>query len=147
LASELPSTPLANEPGEVTLSVHPAVDVIFEGEKLGRTPLTAKIPNGRQTLTLSNPDLGIHTTRGITVYGKTQQNWTVEKGSVMISAPEGAVLMLDGKSVGTAPVQEIAAYEGTHKLQVSMGKAKYSQPFTLKAGQTMYLTVELNAQQ
>jgi PEGA domain-containing protein len=56
-------------------------------------------------------------------------------------------VILDGKTVGKAPVKEIPAYEGQHRIQVTLGKAKYAQPFNLRNTETMYITVELAPQE
>ena len=45
------------------------------------------------------------------------------------------------------PVPEIPAYEGQHRIQVTLGNAKYSQPFSLRPTETMYITVELAPQE
>lgn len=143
----VPSAPISNEPGELVLKVDPPVDVVMDGERLGRTPLSAPAPNGKHTLKLTNPALGISVTRSINVVGKTKQEWSIGKGSVMVSAPDGATVILDGKTIGTAPVGEVSAYEGQHKITVTLGGAKYSQPFNLRPTQTMYITVELAPQE
>ncbi len=147
LASTVPSAPTSNEPGQIILKVDPPVDVTMDGERLGRTPLDVPAPNGKHTLKLTNPQLGISVTRVLNVVGKTKQEWSIGKGSVMVSAPDGATVVLDGKTIGVAPVKEIPAYEGQHRIQVTLGKAKYSQPFNLKATETMYITVELVPQE
>ena len=147
LASLVPNAPISNEPGEIVLKVDPPVDVTMDGEHLGKTPLDAPAPNGKHTLKLVNSDLGISVTRSINVVGKTKQEFTIGKGSVMVSAPDGATVILDGRTVGKAPVKEIPAYEGQHRIQVTLGKAKYAQPFALRATETMYITVELAPQE
>jgi len=147
LASTLPSAPASNEPGEVFLKVDPPVDVFMDGERLGRTPLSAPAPNGKHTFKLTNGELGISVTRALSVAGKTKQEWSIGKGSVMVSAPEGATIILDGKTIGKAPVKEIPAYEGQHRILVTLGKAKYTQPFLLHPTETMYVTVELAPQE
>ncbi|HEY8206666.1 MAG TPA: serine/threonine-protein kinase [Myxococcaceae bacterium] len=147
LSSTVPSAPISNEPGQILLKVDPPVDVTMDGEHLGKTPLDAPAPNGKHTLKLSNAELGISVTRTLNVVGKTKQEWSIGKGSVMVSAPDGATVILDGKTIGKAPVKEIPAYEGQHRIQVTLGKAKYSQPFALRPTETMYITVELAPQE
>jgi serine/threonine-protein kinase len=143
----LPSAPASAEPGQLTLTVTPPVDVTVEGRKLGRTPLTAALPNGRHTLKLTNPELGISVSKTVNVSGKVKHELTLAKGTVMVSAPDGATVVLDGKTVGTAPLKELEAYEGQHRIQVTLGKARYAQPFSLRPSETMYITVEMTPQE
>ena len=142
-----PKAPVPSEPGEIVLKVDPPVEVTMDGKRLGRTPLSVPVPNGKHTFKLTNADLGISVTRTLKVAGKTRQEWSIGKGSVMVSAPDGATVALDGKVMGKAPVKEIPAYEGQHRILVTLGKAKYSQPFALRPEETMYITVELAPQE
>lgn len=147
LSSLVPNAPISNEPGEIVLKVDPPVEVTMDGERLGKTPLDVPAPNGKHALKLVNEGLGISVTRSLNVVGKTKQEWSIGKGSVMVSAPDGATVVLDGKTIGKAPVKEIPAYEGQHRILVTLGSAKYSQPFNLRATETMYITVQLAPQE
>ena len=50
---------------------------------------------------------------------------------------------MDGKRIGTAPMKEITVYEGAHRVLVTVGKAKWSEPFSLHAGENVRFNVEL----
>lgn len=139
-----PEPPKPPEPPSLELSVTPAVDVTIDGKRVGRSPISIPIPPGKHKLSLRDGAKGINLTRSITVgkTGKTRQSITVGKGSVIVTAPPGAVIYMDGKKVGTAPVPEIPVYEGAHRIMVTMGKARWQQPFSLRDGENMTFNVE-----
>lgn len=130
---------------ELELIVDPRVDILLaDGGVLGRTPLTAPMPPGRHVLSLSNPALGINTARSVNVSptGRTTQRIYLNKGYVTIRAPEGAVVQVDGRKVGAAPVEELDLYEGYHRLVVTVGAARWSKSFQLDATQRVTFDVD-----
>jgi eukaryotic-like serine/threonine-protein kinase len=132
------------EPPSLVLTSTPPLDVTVDGRSLGKTPLTAPLPGGSYVLKLADRALGINITRNVRVLprGKTTQNVNVGKGAVQISAPDGAIIYIDGQKKGVAPVKDIEVYEGEHRISVSMGKAKWGQPFKVRPGERMYFNVE-----
>lgn len=132
---------------EVLLKIDssPPVEVLLEGRSLGRTPWAGKLPPGRKIFTLQNKALAISTTRAITLTGEpVTQSYTFEKGFVSVKAPEGAAIFIDGNRVGTAPIKgEIPVYEGSHRIQVTVGKSKWAEPFTLYGAQRVSFNVEI----
>ncbi|MGV3623606.1 MAG: hypothetical protein ACO1OB_22495, partial [Archangium sp.] len=140
-------TPTPAAPGEVQVSISssPSLELLLEGQSLGKTPWSGKLPPGRKVFTLQNKALGINTTRVITV--KTEEideNYTFEKGFVSVKAPEGAGVFIDGNRVGTAPIRgEIPVYEGSHRIEVRVGQTKWGEPFTIYGSQRVSFNVEL----
>ncbi|MBU8897825.1 PEGA domain-containing protein [Corallococcus sp. M34] len=130
--------------GILDLVVEPRVDVSLNAALLGRTPLTVSLPPGRHTLTLTNGALGITVARTVTVAptGKTSVQIYLNKAFVNVRAPEGASVTVDGRPVGTAPVDELDVYEGSHRLLVTVGAARWQKSFTLEAGQRTTFTVD-----
>ncbi len=127
------------------LIVDPRVDIFLgDGGVLGRTPFTVPMPPGRHVLSLSNPALGIQTARSVTVAptGRTTQRIYLNKGYVTIRAPEGSAIQVDGRKVGTAPVEELDLYEGYHRLVVTVGGARWQKSFQLDANQRVTFTVD-----
>jgi eukaryotic-like serine/threonine-protein kinase len=127
------------------LIVEPRVDVFMaDAGTLGRTPLTAPLPPGRHVLSLSNPALGIQTSRVITVgpTGRTTQRIYLSKGYVNIRAPAGATVQVNGRSVGTAPIEELDLYEGFHRLVVTVNGARWQKSFQLDANQRVTFSVD-----
>jgi serine/threonine-protein kinase len=130
---------------ELELIVDPRVEALLpDGGVLGRTPVTVPLTPGRYLLSLSNPPLGINTSRTVTVNptGHTTVRIYLNKGYVNIRAPEGGVVTVDGHNVGTAPVDELDLYEGQHRLVVNVNGARWQKYFTLEPNQRVTFTVD-----
>ena len=134
----------AAELPRLELSVTPPVDVSIDGRRVGRSPLTVNLSPGKHKLTLVDASKGINLTRSVTVgrTGKVRQDITIGQGSVSVTAPAGAIIFMDGRQVGAAPVPDFPVYEGSHRIMVTLGKAKWQQPFSLAGGETMTFNVE-----
>lgn len=139
-----PPPPKPLEPPSLELTVTPPVDVTIDGKAIGRSPVTVLLAPGKHKVSMVEGSKGISMVRTIAVgeSGKVRQNIVVGKGTVVVSAPVGAVIFIDGKQVGAAPVPEIPVYEGSHRIMVTMGKAKWQQPFSLRAGENMSFDVQ-----
>lgn len=147
LASPLLDAGSAVAPTEVALKIEssPNVDLLLDGKPFGRTPWSGKLAPGRKVFTLQNKTLLIKSTRVITLVGEpVSQSYTFEKGFVAVKAPEGAAVFIDDTRIGSAPIKgEIPVYEGSHRIQVTVGKSKWAEPFTLYGGQRVSFNVEL----
>lgn len=131
---------------EVSLDSQPPVDVMVEGETLGRTPWRGALPPGRRPVWLVNKELGINSGRVLHLKaGETfTQKFSFERGSVSVNAPEGAIIFIDGVRVGVAPLKtDLQVFEGSHRILVTVGQSKWSEPFTLYAQQRVSFNVEL----
>jgi serine/threonine-protein kinase len=120
------------------------VEVSIDGKSVGRAPVSVPLSAGKHSIGLSEPSLGIRLTRSVTVgkAGKTRHSITIGKASVSLTAPAGVKVLMDGRVVGTAPVGDISVYEGSHVIKVTMGKANWSQKFSVKPGDHMTFTVQ-----
>ena len=129
----------------VSITCSPNVELLLEGKPLGRTPWSGKLPPGRKVFTLQNKALGISTTRAIALKADAvEESYTFEKGFVTVKAPEGAAVFIDGNRIGTAPIKgEIPVYEGSHRIQVTVGQSKWAEPFTLYSAQRVSFNVEI----
>lgn len=147
LAAPMPPPQGVAPAGAATLElvVEPAVDLIIDDQPVGRSPFRGPLAPGRHTVKLKNESKGISTSRVITVSesGITREEIYLAKGFVNLSAPDGAIVFVDGKKVGRAPIGEHEVYEGSHKILVTIGKAKWQESFFLKAGERMNFNVEL----
>jgi len=130
--------------GELELSVEPAVDVRIDGRPVGRTPLSITISPGTHSVQLREANRGINISRSIEVAAdrKTVQRLVIGKGTVEVSAPDGTVIYIDGKPVGTAPVGEISVYEGKHRILATVGTAKWQQGFDVAANERMSFKIQ-----
>ena len=129
----------------VNISSSPPVELLLDGKSLGRTPWSGKLAPGRKVFTLQNKALGISTTRAVTLKAEpVDESYAFEKGFVTVKAPEGAAVFIDGNRIGTAPIKgEIPVYEGSHRIQVTVGQSKWAEPFTLYSAQRVSFNVEI----
>jgi serine/threonine-protein kinase len=132
----------------VEILVTPDVDVSIEGRALGRTPLKVPLPYGRHTLTLVNPELGLRSARMIDVRPTGSGIFRIRMGmgSVLVLAPNGARVSLDGKDLGTAPLAELSIPEGEHELLVTSSGAVWRKSLWVTGDQRQVLNVEFDEQ-
>ncbi|NVJ20544.1 MULTISPECIES: protein kinase domain-containing protein [Myxococcus] len=130
--------------GYLDLTVDPRVDVSYPGGFLGRTPLSVALPAGRHVFTLTNAVLGIQVARTFTITagGRNAQQLFLNKGFINVRAPKDAIVTLNGRLIGAAPVEEQDAYEGTHQLLVIANGARWAKTFKLEPGQRVSFDVD-----
>jgi serine/threonine-protein kinase len=140
-----PPTPEPPPEVLVTLQSSPPAEVLLDGKALGRTPWTGRLPPGRKVFTLQNKEQLLFARRVVTVRGEpVNESFSFEKGFVAVRAPEGAAIFINDVRVGTAPIRgEIPVYEGSHRILVVIGQSRWSEPFTLSAGQRVSFNVAL----
>ena len=135
---------------ELELIVEPRVEALFtDGGTLGLTPVIAPLQPGRYVLSLNNSALGIRTSRAVTVgpEGRTTVRIYLTKGYVNVRAPEGSTVMVDGRTVGKAPVEELDLYEGYHRLVVIVDGARWQKFFTVEPNARVTFTVDFEHDQ
>ncbi len=146
VAQATPSTPVNYAPVEVDLDSLPSVDVVVDGEVLGHTPWHGTFPVGRRPISLVNKELGINTGRVLQLRAGEpySQKFAFEKGTVNVTAPDGAVIFIDGVRMGVAPLKaDLSIWEGSHRILVTVGQSKWSEPFNLFAQQRVSFNVEI----
>lgn len=139
-------TPAAPTELGVTIESRPILELSIDGTAVGKTPWSGKLSAGAHKLKLENKDLLISAGRTLTVSGDQpiSQSYTFNKGSVAITAPAGAIVFIDGKKQGVAPLPgELSIYEGFHRILVKVGQAQWTETFTLFEGQRVNFNVEL----
>ena len=127
------------------LITDPPVEVALDKKPFGRTPLVIPATPGRHVLTLSDQAKGINQSRVVTVKkdGVTPLHLTVGRGTLSVRAPQGARVIVDGRVVGSSPVDDLHLFEGTHHLKVTLGDAVWQQSFVLRSEQSLRYDVEL----
>lgn len=116
-------TPKKQEPKQalvsLILSSVPDADVFHGKKRLGRTPLETQIPQTTTRITLKNTDVGLFATRTLNPTGtQLVARFVFKKGTIKFNIPSGRRIVLDGKSLGTAPINPMLAYEGSHLVQI-----------------------------
>jgi serine/threonine-protein kinase len=117
----------------------PPVEVSLDGKRLGRTPLAVPLAPGPYMLELSNPAKGVKTTRSVTVRpeGTTTQRILLGRGSVLVKAPAGSRIFLNGRKAGP----KLTLFEGEHQLVVTTGKGRWEKSFRLQPRQKVTFDV------
>src|SRR5262249_47880597 len=92
----------------VELAVEPAVEISLDGRRLGKSPVPLSLPVGKHTVQLIDPERLIRVSRTITVgpKAKTSVRLALGTGFVKITAPQGAQISVDDKTMGMAPLEE-----------------------------------------
>ncbi|MBZ4371851.1 serine/threonine-protein kinase [Corallococcus sp. AS-1-6] len=135
--------------GILDLTVEPRVEVTLNNALLGRTPLSASLPPGKHLLTFTNGALGISVSRTVTVAptGRSAYQFFLNKAFINVRGPAGANVSVDGKPVGTVPVEELDVYEGYHRLNVNVGPSHWQKTFTIEPGQRVNFDVDFQEPQ
>ena len=137
-----PAKPLP--PPTFVLEVTPAVDVSIDGKAMGRSPVTAQLTPGKHTVTLRDHATGINDTRTVMLQrtGKQTTQLSLKKGFLTVAIPDGALIQLDGKPLGKVSIEDVPIWEGSHKLVVFLGGAKWQQGFDVRADEHMKYNVQ-----
>jgi serine/threonine-protein kinase len=133
----------------VELVVNPDVSVSVDGKALGRSPLTVPLAPGRHLLTFVDEARGLKTARMIDVRATPDPvtfRIRLGMGSILVHAPSGAQVTLDGQALGTAPVSEKTMFEGEHHLRVTQDEAVWEKRFTLPGDQRLVFDVDFEAE-
>ena len=143
LQPEKVAAPVA--PGRLSISSDPVVSVFVGDKALGRTPVTTELPPGRHRVRLTDGETGINTYRTIRVRSgeRTQKAYEFGTCQLVVEAPEGAVVKLNARVLGTAPIEEQTIYEGSYLLRVSYLGAVWSERLAARAGERLTYTVRL----
>jgi serine/threonine-protein kinase len=132
-------------PTPVEILVNPDVTVSVDGKAVGRSPLTVPLAPGRHMLTFLDEARGLKTARMIDVRS-TPDTVTFRirlgMGSLLVHAPSGAQVSLDGQSLGTAPVSEKTMFEGEHHLRVTQNDAVWEKTFMMPGDQRLVFNVD-----
>jgi hypothetical protein len=129
----------------LALIVEPSVDVEIDGSAAGHSPVTVALSPGPHRVVLSDKHKGINIVRGMVVgpRGITREEIHLSRGYVTVSAPNGASVTFDGHLYGKAPLKgEVTLWEGPHHILVTVGKARWQQAFSVRAGEHAYFNVE-----
>jgi eukaryotic-like serine/threonine-protein kinase len=140
------AVPLGRAPTTLLeLTVEPPVEVVLDGVKVGKSPITVPAAPGRRVVELIDKSRGIDLKRAVLVgkEGVTRQTFTIGHGTLSVRMPDGASLALDGRVLGLKPAAEISVYEGTHHLKVTLGDAVWQESFAIRPEQTLKYDVAL----
>jgi eukaryotic-like serine/threonine-protein kinase len=130
--------------GTLEVDTDPRGEVLVDGKSAGRAPVKVVVPAGRHSIRLVDKAKGIDVGRSVSVGAGKQSEEKIILGSatLTLTAPAGSAIFLDGKKVGTAPVQPLNFYEGPHRVMVTFNGAKMEKKFNARGGDRLTLDVQ-----
>lgn len=131
------------EIGTLSIRSSPGVEVRDGAVSLGKTPLSIELPPGDKRLRLVNGARFIDLERTFKVRGGATElvSLSFPTGTLRLEGPAGAKVSVDGRAVGTLPVEPIEIVEGKHRLDVKYGGAKMQQQLTVVKDRELKYTV------
>jgi hypothetical protein len=112
----------------VLLQSTPKLRVRMGGKIIGTTPVTLTLPaqDAPVDLEFFDPTLGVSKTEQLTLKPGDNGIHKVEipKGKLVLKVDEGVSVTVDGKSVGTTPLEPLSLFEGKHTVQLVLGDLK-----------------------
>jgi serine/threonine-protein kinase len=107
------------------IETEPAMLVKIDGEKVGTGVVHASLPPGRHRIEASDKALRVYSVREVDLRGDHQSvKIEVSKAQLAFDVPAGATVTVDGKAIGTAPVEPVELYAGTHEAVVEFNGAR-----------------------
>jgi serine/threonine protein kinase len=136
--------------GTIVVSSVPPVALYIDGKKVGVGKGSLEVKAGTHRVKAKDSSKGINTSRKVRVRGGETQRVAFEigKGKLLLSAPTGALVYLDGRKIGVAPLNPYTVYEGSHVLTVKreIGGPEYKRKFSVRPGDEVSMWVEFRAQ-
>ena len=137
--------PPAAEKLVLDVETDPPMKIKIDGDSVGSGVVHASLPPGRHRVEASDKALRIFAAREVTLEKNHQEEKiTVGKAQLAFDVPAGSTVTVDGKVVGTAPLQPVELYAGTHEAIVEYNEAKTVQKVPITADFNVTLTVHAN---
>ena len=146
-AARPPPPPEATGPlRPVVLDAAPAVEVFRGNDRLGRTPLQAKLRAGAHELRLTDAEQLINVYRRVDVRaeGDNAYRFELEPASVVVDAPAGSAVFLNEVHVGEAPIEPLEVYEGRYLVLVQHLGQTFRAPIAVAPGQRVAIAAEFD---
>ena len=130
-------------PPSIEVTTDPPGEIWVDGRRVGRTPVTKVVSRGRHKVRFLDKANGIDLTRNVEVKApRTPVRFAVGKGTLTVTAPAEADILVDGRKVGTGRVEDLSVYAGSHQITVRLGTVKNEHVFRIAAGETYSYDVE-----
>ncbi|HSN92178.1 MAG TPA: PEGA domain-containing protein [Anaeromyxobacteraceae bacterium] len=134
-AAPAPARARAPAKPSIAVTADPPGDVYVDGRKVGRSPVTVTVSRGAHEVRLRDRALGIDLRKRVSVRGPdTPVRFAVGKGTLVVTAPDGAEVFLDGRRIGRGDVT-VEVLEGNHRIEVRLGEARTGERFHLAPGE------------
>lgn len=122
-------------------------DVLVDGKKVGRPPVTVAVARGRHRVELHDPARGLALSKTVDVRAPaTRVRFDQpELGWLDVDAPADAEIYVDGRRIGRGEVRRHELFEGTHRVEVRLGEARTGESFTVGPRETYTYEVHRTA--
>ncbi|HEY1418380.1 MAG TPA: serine/threonine-protein kinase, partial [Myxococcaceae bacterium] len=112
----------------VRLESTPKLRVRMGGKIVGTTPVTLTVPAQQAPVDLEFFDTALGVSKAEQVTLKPGDNGThkveIAKGTLVLKVDDGITVTVDGRAVGTTPLDPISLFEGKHTVQLTLGDQK-----------------------
>jgi len=112
----------------VRLESTPKLRVRMGGKILGTTPVTLTIPAQDAPVDLEFFDTGLGVSKAEQLTLKRGDNGVhkveIAKGKLVLKVEDGVSVSVDGKAMGTTPLDPLSLFEGKHTVQLTLGDQK-----------------------
>ena len=125
------------------LQVNDSLDIYLDDQLIGRGEAVVQAAPGRHVLKLTD-GRSLISLRSITVptSGKARVRLQLRTGYMVVNAPDGALVQVDGLSLGHAPIRgQVPVLQGSHELKISLGRAEHERRFTVQPDETVTFNV------
>jgi eukaryotic-like serine/threonine-protein kinase len=121
-ANALPAPVASGQTGLLTLRSEPWCDAFLDDVPLGATPIVrVAVPSGLHRVLLRNDTAGVR--KEITLVVKPgeelKQSVAFPMGKIAVRVEPWAAVTLDGKSIGTTPIEPTEVAAGRHELRLT----------------------------
>lgn len=121
-------------------------EIIVDGRRAGRPPISRPVRSGRHEVRLVNRALGLDVARLVDVRPpRTQLRIDVGQGRLTVNAPQNAEIFLDGRRIGSTQVRNLEIWEGRHQLLVTLGASRNEHAFEIGPDETYEYEVTAQA--
>jgi hypothetical protein len=122
----------------LAITANAVAEVLVDGKRAGRAPVTVPVPTGEHEVRLSDPAQGIEARRRVVARSAvTQVRFELARGELRVTAPPDAEIWLDGRRIGAGDTA-VSLWEGPHKVEARRGGAKVQKKFEVTAMQTQW---------
>jgi hypothetical protein len=157
IAAPVAETPVpsAAPPSARTAAARPSLeitseaegDVLVDGKKVGRPPVTVAVARGKHRVQLLDRARGLALSKTVDVRAPaTRVRFEQpEIGWLDVDAPADAEISVDGRRIGRGELRRHELFVGNHRVEVQLGEARTGESFTVGPRETYTYEVHQTA--
>jgi hypothetical protein len=145
--ADLEALPEVKPMGRLVIkSMVPNAEVFVDGASFGQAPVTRDVPPGRYIVVVQKPgypefrrEVQLQRDQNIEVIAEMRA-----VGRLMVLAPAGASVLIDGQLVGRTPMSPTEVATGDHILEIRHANyLEYRQPIKIEGGKSANFEIDL----